>query len=49
LAIPVIAAAGVTAHFAEKSLERPLIALSRRLTQFSVTPAPVDGHVSALS
>lgn len=41
LAIPVIAAAVVTAHIAEKSIERPLIALGRKLTQFSVSPEPV--------
>jgi peptidoglycan/LPS O-acetylase OafA/YrhL len=31
----------VTAHIAEKSVERPLIALGRKLTQFSVSPEPV--------
>ena len=49
LAIPVIAAAIFTAHVAEKFLERPLIALGHKLTQFSMKPEPVAGHVSALS
>lgn len=49
LAIPVIAAAVATAHIAERGLERPLIALGRKLTRFSVAPEPVAGHVSALS
>jgi peptidoglycan/LPS O-acetylase OafA/YrhL len=49
LAMPVIAAAVVTAHIAEKSLERPLIKLGRKLTQFSMKPGPVARHVSALS
>ncbi len=49
LAIPVTVAAVATAHIAEKSLERPLIALGRKLTQFSVKQEPVAVHVSALS
>jgi peptidoglycan/LPS O-acetylase OafA/YrhL len=49
LAIPVIVAAVVTAHMTEKCLERPSIALGRKLTQFSMTPEPVAGHFSAPS
>jgi peptidoglycan/LPS O-acetylase OafA/YrhL len=40
LAIPILAAAIVTAHFSEAQLERPSIALGRRLTQFSIQPSP---------
>ena len=49
LAIPVTAAAVMTAHIAERSLERPLMALGRKLTQFSVGPDSLAGPVSALS
>ncbi len=40
LAVPIVAAAILTAHFAEIGLERPSIALGRRLTRFSVRPFP---------
>jgi peptidoglycan/LPS O-acetylase OafA/YrhL len=46
LAVPIVAAAIATAHVAEIALERPSIALGRRLTRFSVrgeaefVPAP---------
>jgi peptidoglycan/LPS O-acetylase OafA/YrhL len=46
LAVPTLAAAIGTAHFAEIGLERPSIALGRKLTQFSVRPAPVAGEPS---
>jgi peptidoglycan/LPS O-acetylase OafA/YrhL len=36
LAVPIVAAAILTAHVAEMGLERPSIALGRRLTRFSV-------------
>jgi peptidoglycan/LPS O-acetylase OafA/YrhL len=40
LAVPVVAAAIGTAHFTEIFLERPFMALGRRLTSFSVRLAP---------
>jgi len=49
LAAPILAAAIATAHFAEIGLERPSIALGRRLTRFSVRPGPGAGHVPALT
>jgi len=49
LSVPIVAAAIVTAHFAEIGLERRSIALGRRLTRFSVRPEPASGRVPALS
>jgi peptidoglycan/LPS O-acetylase OafA/YrhL len=49
LAVPIIAAGIVTAHIAEISLERPSIALGRRLTRFSVRTASGNERVPALS
>jgi len=40
LAIPILAAAIVTAHLSEARLERPSIALGRRATRFSFAPDP---------
>lgn len=48
LAIPILAATIVTAHFAEIGLERPSIAWGRRLTQFSVRPERRAEPVPAL-
>jgi len=49
LSVPVIAAAIVTAHFAEIILERPSIALGKRLTQFSMRSAPDTQIAPSLS
>jgi len=49
LAVPTVAAAILTAHFAEIALERPSIAFGRRLTRFSIRPNPEDEGVPALS
>jgi peptidoglycan/LPS O-acetylase OafA/YrhL len=49
LAVPIVGAAIVTAHITEIVLERPSIALGRRLTQFSVRPEPDVERVPALS
>jgi peptidoglycan/LPS O-acetylase OafA/YrhL len=49
LAIPIVAAAIATAHIAEIGLERPSIALGRRLTQFSVRPERRGEHTPVLS
>ena len=49
LSVPILAAAIATAHFAEIGLERPSIALGRRLTRFSVRPEPGAAHAPALS
>jgi peptidoglycan/LPS O-acetylase OafA/YrhL len=49
LAVPILAAAIATAHLAEIGLERPSIALGRRLTRFSVRSEARAGHVPALS
>lgn len=48
LSVPILAAAIATAHFAEIGLERPSIALGRRLTRFSVRPEPGAEHAPAL-
>jgi peptidoglycan/LPS O-acetylase OafA/YrhL len=40
LAVPTVAAAILTAHLTEIGIERPSIALGRRLTRFSVQPFP---------
>ena len=45
LAVPIVGAAIVTAHIAEVGLERPSIALGRRLTQFSMRlEPPAEAH-----
>jgi peptidoglycan/LPS O-acetylase OafA/YrhL len=49
LAVPTVAAAILTAHWAEVALERPCVALAQRLTRFSVRPAPAESAVPALS
>ena len=49
LAIPIVAAGIVTAHISEIGLERPSIALGRKLTKFSVRPEPYVESVPALS
>lgn len=48
LALPTLAAAIFTAHFAEIGLERPSIALGRRLTRFSVALEPEKLRMPAL-
>ena len=48
LSVPILAAAIVTAHFTEIGLERPSIALGRRLTQFSVGPEPQPAPAAAI-
>jgi peptidoglycan/LPS O-acetylase OafA/YrhL len=48
LAVPILAATIATAHFAEIGLERPSIALGRRLTRFSVRPEHPAERVPAL-
>jgi peptidoglycan/LPS O-acetylase OafA/YrhL len=47
LSVPTLAAAIATAHVAEVGLERPSIALGRRLTRFSVHPAALPASAAA--
>jgi peptidoglycan/LPS O-acetylase OafA/YrhL len=49
LAVPTVAAAILTAHWSEIALERPCVALGRRLTRFSIRPAPSQAAAPALS
>lgn len=49
LAVPIVAAAILTAHVTELAIERPSIALGRRLTRFSVRDYPGRGPIPALS
>jgi peptidoglycan/LPS O-acetylase OafA/YrhL len=48
LSVPTLAAAILTAHWTEIALERPCVALGRRLTRFSVRPAPAGAVAPAL-